>query len=85
VHNLEELVAGVANEAAHHSVPCQTRVLVGPASRTIVDLAAEWRAGLIVMGSHGRTGLKRLLMGSVTERVVGQASCPVLVVKADKT
>ena len=33
------------------------------------------------MGSHGRTGLKRLLMGSVTERVIGQAPCPVLVVK----
>ena len=46
--------------------------------------AGEWQAGLIVMGSHGRTGHKRLLMGSVTERVVGQAPCPVLVVKADK-
>jgi nucleotide-binding universal stress UspA family protein len=33
------------------------------------------------MGSHGRTGLKRLLMGSVTERVIGQSPCPVLVVK----
>jgi nucleotide-binding universal stress UspA family protein len=80
--NLETLVAGVAQEAGNLGLPCQTRVLVGPASRTIVEIAAEWQAGLIVMGSHGRTGLKRLLMGSVTERVVGQASCPVLVVKA---
>ena len=82
--NLEELVAGVAREAADHGVTCDTRVMLGPASRLIVEAAAEWRAGLIVMGSHGRTGLKRLLMGSVTERVVGQAPCPVLVVKADQ-
>jgi nucleotide-binding universal stress UspA family protein len=33
------------------------------------------------MGSHGRTGLKKLLMGSATERVIGQSPCPVLVVK----
>jgi len=59
-------------------------VAVGPAYRVIVELAQEWEAGLIIMGSHGRTGLKRLLMGSVTERVVGQAPGPVLVVKADK-
>ena len=40
------------------------------------------KVGLIVVGSHGRTGLKRLLMGSVTERVIGHANCAVLVVKA---
>jgi nucleotide-binding universal stress UspA family protein len=81
---LEELVAGVARQAADQGVPCETRVAVGPAYRTIVELAGEWGAGLIVMGSHGRTGTKRLLMGSVTERVVAQAPCPVLVVKADQ-
>jgi nucleotide-binding universal stress UspA family protein len=84
LHSLEELVAGVARQAADRSVSCETWVVVGPAYRTIVELAGEWGAGLIVMGSHGRTGLKRLLMGSVTERVVGQAPCPVLVVKADQ-
>jgi len=36
---------------------------------------------LIVIGSHGRTGFKRLLLGSVAERVIGRAACPVLVVK----
>jgi nucleotide-binding universal stress UspA family protein len=35
------------------------------------------------MGSHGRTGFKKLLMGSVTEKVIGNATCPVLVVKAE--
>jgi nucleotide-binding universal stress UspA family protein len=82
--NLEELVAGVARQAADRGVPCETRVLVGSVYRTVVELAGTWQAGLIIMGSHGRTGLKRLLMGSVTERVVGQAPCPVLVVKADQ-
>jgi nucleotide-binding universal stress UspA family protein len=51
------------------------------AAEGIVRVALENRADLIIMGSHGRTGLKKLLMGSVTERVIGQAPCPVLVVK----
>jgi universal stress protein A len=47
----------------------------------IVQTAAERGCDLIVMGSHGRTGLNRLLMGSVAESVLRKASCPVLVVK----
>ena len=48
----------------------------------IVKTAAQKNAGLIVVGSHGRTGTERLLMGSVTERVIGHAESAVLVVKA---
>ena len=44
--------------------------------------AEERNADLIVMDSHGRTGIGRLLLGSVAERVIGRAACPVLVVKA---
>ncbi len=51
------------------------------ADEVIIDLAKKADIDLIVMGSHGRTGIKRLLMGSVTERVIGNAPCPVLVVK----
>ena len=47
----------------------------------IIQQAIKNEVDLIIMGSHGRTGLKKLLMGSVTERVIGQAPCPVLVVK----
>jgi nucleotide-binding universal stress UspA family protein len=47
----------------------------------IVQVALREEADLIIMGSHGRTGWKKLLMGSVTERVIGQAPVPVLVVK----
>ncbi len=48
----------------------------------IINLSKDQSIDVIVMGSHGRTGLRRLLMGSVTEKVIGHASCPVLVVKS---
>ncbi len=54
----------------------------GDPAAEIVRVAAETGCGLIVMGTHGRTGLKRLLMGSVAEQVMRQADCPVLTVKA---
>lgn len=47
-----------------------------------IDTAKENSADIIIMGSYGRTGLKRLLMGSVCERVIGYAECAVLIVKA---
>ena len=52
-----------------------------PARETIVDTATEEGADLIVIGTHGRTGLTRLVIGSVAERVVRIAPCPVLIVK----
>jgi nucleotide-binding universal stress UspA family protein len=48
----------------------------------IVRLARAQKADLIVMGTHGRTGLTRMLVGSVAERVIGHAPCPVLTVRA---
>jgi nucleotide-binding universal stress UspA family protein len=54
-------------------------LLTGAPSREIVWLAAHLQADLIVIGTHGRTGLKRALLGSVAERVVRLAGCPVLV------
>ena len=53
----------------------------GVAADAIARAARAKRAKLIVMGTHGRTGLTRLLMGSVAERVVGTAPCPVLTVR----
>jgi nucleotide-binding universal stress UspA family protein len=54
----------------------------GPAPGTILDVAAEQHADLIVMGTHGRTGIGRLVLGSVAEWVLRKAPCPVLTVKA---
>jgi len=63
------------------SVPYEHRLLVGDPAGTIVGLAEEEHVDLIVMGTHGRTGLSRVLLGSVAEAVVRRASCPVLMVK----
>jgi nucleotide-binding universal stress UspA family protein len=56
------------------------QVLHGPPADTIVAYAREHGHDLIVIGSHGRTGVSRWLLGSVAERVVRRATCPVLVV-----
>ncbi len=61
--------------------PVESRLARGDAAEEILRTAAELDCGLIVMGTHGRTGLNRLLMGSVTEYVVPRADCPVLAVK----
>jgi nucleotide-binding universal stress UspA family protein len=53
----------------------------GYVTDTILESAKEWPADLIVVGSHGRTGLTRLLLGSVSEAVVSQAPCSVEIVK----
>ena len=53
----------------------------GVAADAIARAARAKRAKLIVMGTHGRTGLSRLFMGSVAERVIGTAPCPVLTVR----
>jgi nucleotide-binding universal stress UspA family protein len=53
----------------------------GDPSEMIVQTAQKRNSGLILMGSHGHSGLKRLLMGSVTERVIGRAPCPIIVAR----
>lgn len=56
-------------------------VAIGDPGREITDYAQSSGADLIVISSHGRTGVSRLLIGSVAERVVRRAHCPVLVLK----
>ncbi len=53
----------------------------GDTAQVIANLARKFRAHMIIMGSHGRTGLKRLMLGSVAERTLRYADCPVLIVK----
>jgi len=62
-------------------VQVEHRLVEGDAATEILRVAGEAKCDLIVMGTHGRTGLGRLLMGSVAEQVVRKASCPVLTVK----
>ena len=60
-------------------VTIRTAIEDGDPVKTIVSQAAAWPADLIVMGTHGRTGFERQLLGSVAERVLRKAPCPVLV------
>ncbi|MFO0918783.1 MAG: universal stress protein [Planctomycetaceae bacterium] len=62
-------------------IPVETAVSLGLPGPSIVDSASRHHADLIVMGSHGRCGLSRLLLGSVAEYVLRNASCPVLTIK----
>jgi nucleotide-binding universal stress UspA family protein len=59
-------------------------VLSGPVASSIAQFASDTGADLIVMGSHGRTGIQRWSLGSVAEAVLRQAPCPVLVVHASR-
>ncbi|MGA1999681.1 MAG: universal stress protein [Terriglobales bacterium] len=58
-----------------------TSVAEGNAKSVILDKAAEWHADLIALGSHGRKGLERFLLGSVSEAVARHAPCSVLIVR----
>ncbi|MFC1895763.1 universal stress protein [Thermodesulfobacteriota bacterium] len=63
------------------NIPCETILhMGGQPHEFIVEEAKERNADLIVMGTHGRTGLRRLLMGSVVQKVIGHAPCSVMVV-----
>jgi nucleotide-binding universal stress UspA family protein len=62
--------------------PIELRVVIGNPFERIIEMALREKAGLIVLGTHGRTGLAHIAMGSVAERVVRLAPCPVLTVKA---
>jgi len=63
----------------------EVKILHGPPAETIVGYAREHGHDLIVVASHGRTGLSRWMLGSVAERVVRQAHCPVLTVRCPAT
>lgn len=63
------------------AVRVRRRLIVGNPAEEIVNLAEEENVDLIVMSTHGRTGFKRFLMGSVAEAVVRNAKCPVLTLK----
>lgn len=63
------------------AVPYEHRLMTGDPAATIVRLADDEGVDMIVMGTHGRTGILRMLMGSVAEAIVRRANCPVLTYK----
>jgi nucleotide-binding universal stress UspA family protein len=70
----------LARTARSARIRVSTLLLEGPPATAIVRAAKQKRAGLLVLGTHGRTGVTRMLLGSVAERVVRTARCPALTV-----
>jgi nucleotide-binding universal stress UspA family protein len=79
--NSERALTRFAREEIGGAVPVTTRVCRGQPVHEIVTLAREAGVDLILLSTHGHTGLKHVLLGSVTENVVRYAPCPVLVVR----
>ena len=71
----------LASEQIGQTVPYETAVRLGSPVIEILDVAKGQNVDAIVISTHGRTGLKHVLLGSVVERVVQRAPCPVLVVR----
>ena len=78
------LVDDVAAAASEADVACETAVLHGRPHEQITEYATEHGVDLVVMGTHGRHGVQRFLLGSVTERVVRTSSIPILTVRGEE-
>jgi universal stress protein A len=77
----KERMSGVISEARRRKLPARTLARTGAPYHEIVEAAREEEVDLVVLSTHGRTGFKRLLLGSTAERVVRYAPCPVVVVR----
>jgi len=77
----EQRLLACREQAERARVPVVTAARVGVTSPAITEYTRAHNIDLIVMGTHGRTGMAHLVMGSVAERVVRQAPCPVLTVR----
>jgi universal stress protein A len=80
---LKRLLEDAKRDAlAAGALQVETHLIEGNPSQAILRFASEAPVDLIVLGTHGRTGVKHWLLGSVAERVVQHAACPVFVAKA---
>jgi nucleotide-binding universal stress UspA family protein len=82
IEKAETELYDLARSQLKESVPAKARVAVGRTAEEILQVAGDEGVDLIVMGTHGRTGLRHVLLGSVAETVVRTAPCPVFTVKA---
>ena len=81
-HSARERLMQLAADLARRRVPARPLLRAGTPHQVIVDVARRLKADLIMMSTHGRTGLSHLAMGSVAERVVRTATCPVMTLRA---
>ncbi len=68
-------------EAAKNNVPIQITIMQGDPAKVIIELAKAKSYDLIIMGTRGRSSFQELLIGSVSQKVMHHASCPVMVVR----
>lgn len=84
IREAEEYLAAVVRRLADRGFRrAETHVWYGPPAAAIVEAAAAQKVDLIVMSTHGRSGLGRLILGSVTESVLRGTATPILIVRAD--
>ncbi len=81
----EKVLKELVSHQVSPEVRTRDRVTTGEAASEILRIALEEHADLIVIASHGQTGWRRLVFGSVAEKVVRQATCPVLTIMAPET
>ena len=74
----------ILQELLQAGLKAECSVEFGNPSDVILEKAADLDVNLVIMGSHGKKGLSRLIMGSVAETVVRKANCPVLIVKSEE-
>jgi universal stress protein A len=82
---IQERLESILPPERRSGLDVETRLGEGMAHSVILEVALEISASLIVIGTHGRRGLSHLFMGSVAEKVVRLASCPVLAIKSGST
>jgi len=79
-----ELLDKTVRERVSEEVSCRTKIIHEEAASGVLDLAEEEKADLIVIATHGRSGWRRFLFGSVAAKVVRYAVCPVLTIRPQK-
>jgi nucleotide-binding universal stress UspA family protein len=82
---VKQYLTGLASELRDESIPVKIQMLEGPGvAALILDYIKAQEIDLVVMSTHGRTGLAKLLMGSIANEVMHGADVPVLLVRPDK-
>ena len=80
----EEMISRLQSLDAGSGVKTQHIVRIGRAWQEIIEIAQEMKSDMLILATHGYTGLKHVLLGSVAEKIIRHAPCPVLTVRPDE-